>query len=190
MALASLVPIVLWAAEAPPRPPQTPGISVAVYDGRPTHIWNRLYAALRVREDSQGNRYGEDSLDPMLWRESEHLLSQPSQGLALGVMDEFLRTHAETLIQDPLKRAMLQRDLWAVFDWSTQQYSAPGRPRYKDEKRALQARLAEVMRRLALTQEQIKSLPGQLCAGGGLRRVRGAIRSGAAAAAVFAAGLA
>ena len=159
MALASLVPIVLWAAEAPPHPPQTPGISVAVYDGRPTHIWNRLYAALRVREDSQGKRYGEDSLDPMLWRESEHLLSQPSQGLALGVMDEFLRTHAETLIQDPLKRAMLQRDLWAVFDWSTQQYSVPGRSGYKDEKRALQARLADVMRRLALTQKQIKSLP-------------------------------
>ncbi len=155
----ALVPIALWPAETSPRPPQTPGISVAVYDGRPTHVWNRLYAALRVREDSQGNRYGEDSLDPMLWRESEHLLSQPSHGLALRVLDEFLRTHAETLIRDPLKRAMLQRDLWAAFDWSVQQNSVPRRPGYKDEKRALQARLAEVMRRLALTQEQIKSLP-------------------------------
>ena len=86
-------------------------------------------------------------------------LSQPSHGLALRVLDEFLRTHAETLIRDPLKRAMLQRDLWALFDWSVQQNSVPGRPEYKDEKRALQARLAEVMRRLALPQEQIKSLP-------------------------------
>jgi hypothetical protein len=149
----------LWPAGEAPRPRQSSGTSAAVYDGNPTHVWNRLYTALRVREDSQGNRYGEDSLDPMLWRESEHLLSQPSHGLALGVLDEFLRTHAETLIQDPLKRAILQRDLWAVFDWSVQQYSGPARPGYRDEKRALQTRLAAVLKRLALPQEQIKSLP-------------------------------
>ena len=159
LVLLALVPIALWAAGAPPRAPQIPSISVTVYDGNPAHVWNRLYAALRVREDSRGNRYGEDSLDPMLWRESEHLLSQPSHGLALRALDEFLRTHAETLIQDPLKRAMLQRDLWAVFDWSVQQYSSIRRPAYSDEKRALQVRLAGVLRRLALTKEQIKSLP-------------------------------
>jgi hypothetical protein len=158
LVLLALVSIALWAG-APPRAPQIPSISVTVYDGNPAHAWNRLYAALRVREDSRGNRYGEDSLDPMLWRESEHLLSQPSHGLALRTLDEFLRTHAETLIQDPLKRAMLQRDLWAVFDWSVQQYSSIRRPAYSDEKRALQVRLAGVLRRLALTKEQIKSLP-------------------------------
>jgi hypothetical protein len=154
LVLLALVPIALWAG-APPRAPQIPSISVTVYDGNPAHVWNRLYAALRIREDSRGNRYGEDSLDPMLWRESEHLLSQPSHGLALHVLDEFLRTHAETLIRDPLKRAILQRDLWAVFDWSVQQYSGK---EYTGEKRNLQTRLAEVLRRLALTPEQIKSL--------------------------------
>ena len=141
------------------RTPQNPAISVAVYDQNPSHIWNRLYAALWVREDSQGNRYGEDSLDPMLWTYSEHLLSQPSHGTALRVLDEFLRTHAENLIQDPVRRAMLQRDLWSLFDWSVQQYSRRAVTKYGDEKRELQNRLAEVLRRLALTQEQIKALP-------------------------------
>jgi hypothetical protein len=132
----------LWAAEPTSHSPQFPGVSISIYDENPSHIWNRLYAALRVREDPQANKYGEDSLDPMLWRETEHLLSQPSTGLALRTMNEFLRTRAETLIQSPLKHAMLQHDLWAVFDWSVQQYSGRERPRYGTEKRALQTRLA------------------------------------------------
>ena len=62
-------------------------------------------------------------------------------------MNEFLRIRAETLIQSPLKRAMLQHDLWAVFDWSVQQSSwrGGGGSRYDTEKRALQTRLAEVL---------------------------------------------
>jgi hypothetical protein len=155
--LLAFVAIALWATGASPRSQQTP--SVAIYDENPSHIWNRLYAALWVREDPRANRYGEDSLDPMLWQQSEHLLSQPSHGVALRVLDEFLGTHAENLIQEPLKRAVLQRDLWAVFDWSVQQSPWKEQPGYDDEKRDLQTRLAEVLRRLALTQEQIKSLP-------------------------------
>jgi hypothetical protein len=54
---------------------------------------------------------------------------------------------------------MLQRDLWAVFDWSVQQFPARDRPPYTKEKQELQARLAEVLRRLALTPEELKSLP-------------------------------
>ena len=54
---------------------------------------------------------------------------------------------------------MLQRDLWAVFDWSVQQFPARDRPPYTREKQELQARLAEVLRRLALTPEELKSLP-------------------------------
>ena len=138
---------------------QSPEIPVAIYDGNPAHIWNRLYSALRVRQDSQGYVYGEDSLDPMLWPQSQHLLSQPSHGIALRVLDAFLRTHAENLIKDPLKRAMLQRDLWAVFDWSVQQIQWTGTPEYGNEKRELQTRLAEVLKRLALTPKQIKALP-------------------------------
>ena len=75
-----LVPCPPWAAEGSSRSPQFPDVSIAVYDENPSHIWNRLYAALRVREDSQGNKYGEDSLDPMLWRETDAYCRSPRPG--------------------------------------------------------------------------------------------------------------
>jgi hypothetical protein len=139
------------------RPDSEP--SVAVYDSNPSHPWNRLYAALLVRQDRHGQAYGEDSLDPPLWMETEHLLAKPSHQRAIQELDEFLGTHAETLVHDRLKRVMLQRDLWTIFDWTVRQYSANKHPRYDKEKQDLQVRLAEALRRLALSPDEIKSLP-------------------------------
>ena len=133
--------------------------TVTIYDANPAHIWNRLYAALLVREDKHGTKYGADSLDPQLWYETEHLLEGPSHARALRVLDEFLQTHAENLIGDPVKRALLQHDLWAVFDWSVQQSSRSKRPPYDHEKQELQTRLAELLRRLELSSKEIEALP-------------------------------
>jgi len=134
--------------------------AVTLYDPSPGHIWNRLHDVLLVREGPTGIRHGADSLDPLLWLNSKHLLAAPSHQRALRVLDEFLHTHAENLIRDPLKRAILQRDLWAVFDWSVQQRpERPGETEYEPEKRELQARLAAVLRQIALTSKQIESLP-------------------------------
>jgi hypothetical protein len=133
--------------------------SITIYDSNPSHLWNRLYAALWVREDRYHNRIGEDSLDPLLWLETTHLLSEPSHSLALRTLDEFLHSHGETLISDPAKKAMLQRDLWAVFDWTVSQYGAHDRPHYEKETQELQSRLAQVLRRLELTPDELKALP-------------------------------
>jgi hypothetical protein len=134
--------------------------AVTLYDPNPGHIWNRLHEALFVRKDASGATYGSDSLDPLLWLNSTHLLSEPSHRRALRVLDEFLQTHAENLIRDPVKRAVLQRDLWAIFDWSIEREpERPEKPEYEREKRELQTRLAEALRRLALTSKQIESLP-------------------------------
>ena len=160
LAAASVLFIVVlftfWQVAASPSHPEA---STTIYDSNPSHLWNRLYATLLIRQDHHGKRYGEDSLDPLLWRESEHLLSEPSHQHAVQVLDEFLRTHGETLVRDPLKRVMLQRDLWAVFDWSATQDSPNERPQHDKEKQQLQARLAQVMRRVALTPDEITSLP-------------------------------
>jgi hypothetical protein len=132
----------------------------ALYDPNPIHIWNRLYDALLVREGPTGAKYGADSLDPLLWRDTKHLLRQPSHKHALLILDQFLQTHAEKLIQGPVKRAVLQRDLWAVFDWSVQREpNDEGEPSYEKERQELQIRLAEVLRRLALTSKEVESLP-------------------------------
>ena len=139
--------------------PSHPEPSTAIYDSSPSHLWNRLYAALLIREDQHGPQFGTDSLDPLLWLETEHLLAEPSHDRALRVLDEFLQTHGENLIHDPVKRALLQRDLWAVFDWSVQQSPGKDRPQYDKQKHELQVGLAEVLHRLALAPEEIKGLP-------------------------------
>jgi hypothetical protein len=159
VAPSALFVVVLFAFWEPAAAPSHPEPSTAIFDSNPSHPWNRLYAALLIREDRHGALFGTDSLDPLLWPESEHLLTGPSHERALRVLDEFLQAHAENLIHDPLKRALLQRDLWAVFDWSVQQFPARDRPEYRKEKTELQARLAEVLRRLALTEEEVKALP-------------------------------
>ena len=71
------------------------------------------------------------------------------------MLDEFLSAQGEALVGEPLKRAMLQRDLWAMFDWLA--FRTVDYPR---EREALQQRLAQIILRLALTEPEIRSLPG------------------------------
>jgi hypothetical protein len=125
-----------------------------LYDPDPAHVWNRLYRSLYARAARDGREYGFDELDPLLWRETKYLLGGSSYRQASDVLDEFLATHAERLVSDPLRRALLQRDLWAVFDWTVE-----GSDATSPERQSLQAKLALVMRRLALSPEEIRALP-------------------------------
>jgi len=123
------------------------------YDGQPNHIWNRVYRQFFVRIATDGKEYGAEEIDPLLWRETKYLISGPSHESATKVLDEFLSTHAENLITDPLKRALFQRDMWAIFDWLNDNDS---NQRAREE---LQIRLAEIIRRVALSAAQINALP-------------------------------
>ena len=80
---AALLLPTLWQTGDSARASENPQWSVAIFDSDPDHLWNRLYAALWLREDTRGTRYGNDTLDPPLWLESENLLSQPSHSRAL-----------------------------------------------------------------------------------------------------------
>ena len=130
-----------------------------IYDPSPSHLWNRLHAAIFVRPDIPATAHVPDALDPPLWYHTSYLLAPPSHQRFLKILDEFLNTHGERLIQDPIKRALLERDLWSVFDWSVEREPEFNQPGYEREKQELQSRLAEVMRRLALTPEEIRALP-------------------------------
>src|SRR6185503_5616689 len=125
-----------------------------VYDPDPDHIWNRMFRQFYRRTTKDGKEYGSDELEPLLWFDTTYLLNGNSHQQAIQVLDEFLTIHAENLIRDPLKRAMFQHDMWAVFDWLSFQ-SDP----YASQRKALETRLAQVIRRVALTREQIVSLP-------------------------------
>jgi hypothetical protein len=126
----------------------------SIYDPDPHQIWNRLFLKLYVREGWDGREYGGDELDPYLPAQTEYLIEEPSHKQAMDLFDEFLSTHAERLITDPLKRAVLQRDLLAVFGWVSSRYSEEKAPGLE-----LEEKLAQVMRRLALTPQQIRALP-------------------------------
>lgn len=124
-----------------------------VYHSDPQHLWNRLFRQFYGRTTKDGKEYGRDALDPLLWEGTTSLLRGPAYQQTLQVLDEFLATR-ENLITDPLKRAMLQRDLWAVFDWLEGGAYDPS-----NQRQALESRLAQAIQRLALTKQQIEALP-------------------------------
>lgn len=121
------------------------------YDPAPEHLWNRLNKVLFIRSGFDGKEYGFDEPDILYWVYTKHLLIEPSRQQALAILDEFINSHGERLIQDPLKRALLQHDLWELFDWAARSYP--------QESKELESRLAVVIRRLALTTNDIASLP-------------------------------
>jgi hypothetical protein len=144
-----IVIVVAWNTAAAQRPLS----SVKVFDPDPNHIWNRTYACLSLRQSADGTDYGADALDPLLWWQTRYLLTGDSHRRVLACLDDFLLSHAERTVQDPLKHVILQRDLWAVFDWAAAGDDLP------QQRRELEVRLADAIRRLALTSEQARVLP-------------------------------
>jgi len=130
---------------------------VAIYDRDPHHIWNRLYAALYVRTTKDGQVYGNDELDPFLWPDSKYLLTELRYQQVLALLDEFQATNCAKLIRDPLKKAMFQRDLWAIFDWLAD-YD-PEHQKEKRHRRELGKRLGRIIGQVALSAEEIRGLP-------------------------------
>jgi hypothetical protein len=152
--------LVLWAS-AGTRTGTSASHSDAPYDPDPQHLWNRLYDALFVRtEPGDGERYGSAELDILFWDSTKHLLTSPSREKAIQVLDEFIRSHGERLIRDPMKRALLQRDLWALFDWSAAHLARRESSASASQPEAeLQRRLVAVISRLALSAGDIGRLP-------------------------------
>jgi len=130
--------------------------SSTIYDSDPKHLWNRLNEALFQRTASDGKHYGLDELDILYWQQSTHLLDEPSHQQALAALDEFIRVHGEKMIHDPFKHALLQRDLWQLFDWVATPWPDH---HFATQREELENRLAVVIRRLALTTNEIAALP-------------------------------
>ena len=139
--------------------PATSAPRPGLYADDPAHLWNRLHRTLYVRVSADGQEHGLDDVDPLLWRETNYLLTEPSHSSALRLLDEFLQRGGERLIVDPLKRAVFQHDLWALFDWLAARLD-----HHPEARKALLSRLARVIRRVALIQKQIESLPDNYAA--------------------------
>jgi hypothetical protein len=125
--------------------------SATIYDIAPNHLWNRLHVALFVRTGPDGKVYGYDRLEPLLWKESQYLLKGKQADMVVTVLEEFLHDKGELLVVDPLKRVILQRDLWLVASWLS------GRSDAESKKRL--GLLAQVIQRLAPRSDQVAHLP-------------------------------
>jgi hypothetical protein len=128
-----------------------------LFDADPKHPWNRLHEQLHTRRTLDGELYRTLSLEPLVVRQSKFLIQGESHRNAMQVLGDFLEHDAGKLITDPRKRAILQRDLWAVFVAVSDSKIA-----YDPRRRALQQRLAQVIRRVALTEKELQSLPDNL----------------------------
>jgi RNA polymerase sigma factor (sigma-70 family) len=154
------------------RPPSTPAA-----DGE------AVYRQFFTRTDQEGKLCDQEELEPPFAPGSKFLLDGESHRRALAVLDELLTGEPEKKMT-PLERAVLQHDLWAVLattagdvrpeiraDEITGRISTDT-SRYQDEgdsglahprqRRELQKRLAQAMRRLALSPRAIAALPDNL----------------------------
>ncbi len=128
--------------------------------GKPTERYADLYESIMVRQGPDGKLYGLDELDPLLWRGSTYLLEGASHERFVASFDAFAAQPAEVIEgYSTVQRAVMQRLLWAVFDW------AANRGRDSTERRRrLQQQIAPVVRKLCLSGDEIRALPNNFSA--------------------------
>lgn len=185
---ASLLAAAALFASPPPALAQT-NAAFAIYDPDPNHLWNRLFAAFyRQTYNVPTNSFepvhwaGPDVLDPPVSLHPRFMLDDVPFAKCNAVLDEFLDRQGANLIRDPLKRAVLQRDLWAVLDvLNRTRFASPFAFPVGDDRTSVEVRratgtstltasqeqhrlfllgkLARAIRSLALTSSEIEALP-------------------------------
>src|SRR5689334_16819650 len=116
-----------------------------LYDANPEHPWNKLSGALHSDAPLGVEQPGAYESRVLAGESYEH---------ALKALDDFLTQHGEKAIRDPVKRAILQNDLWATFD---QVSDATGGE--QEARKQVARRCAAIIKRLALSDAEIAALP-------------------------------
>lgn len=128
---------------------------VSLYDKDPQHLWNRLSSALITRAP-EGKSVPPDLLDPPHF---DLLFKGSMNREAIALLGEFIKGPPRPEAMTPLQRAVMQRDLLAVFhrvairerDWS-------------GPERELTAALGRAIRHIALSAAEIRQLPDNYAA--------------------------
>jgi hypothetical protein len=151
-----------------------------LYDPDPGHLWNRLHHALHFRETVSNNEneiasdasisFDPNDVEPFSWdldyRRVHYLLAGPAHQEAVALLDQFIAQRDDQLFDDPVRRALLQRDLWTFFDWTANPYwtQLDEDERMVEARRAFQTRLVQILPRLALSSSQVEALPATYAA--------------------------
>ncbi len=135
-------------------------VSGGPYDADPDHPWNRVHRALFARLSASGEPYDADLGPPPLWRASDYLFEDERYLEATRALDAFLADGAAQRVDDPLRRALLQHDLWTVAEHCAGEGSEPPDARGAElARRAVRAAAA-----LALSRAEIDALPDNYAA--------------------------
>src|SRR5262245_14484237 len=87
------------------------------FDADSAHLCKRLHRMLMHRSMTDSSaEYADDEFEPIPVLHGRPMLIGAGHRHALAVLDEFLTNDGERLIVDPVRRAFLQRNLWALFD--------------------------------------------------------------------------
>lgn len=132
------------------------------YSRDQNHLWNRLHRTFFVRQDRHGVEHVH-RIDPLLFGSAgpaTFLLTGEPHRQAVAILDEFLAARTPPMPEGAWQRVLLQRDLWAAFDyvawypddWVHQTADEP-------QARALRQRLARAIARLAVDEADIRNLP-------------------------------
>ena len=159
-ALTCLVVLGMLSAETQPKAEKTKAEAAEpMFDPDPAHPWNRLYQVLSVGIGDEGNSCGNPDA---LRRLEPFLLQNATYDKAVRELDAFLKAKDDERIKEPIQRALLQRDLWYVFDKLGEAPYLDARGMFAEptpRRRAIQKRLAQLMRRLEQPASRLKALP-------------------------------
>jgi hypothetical protein len=140
-----------------------------LFDADPQHLWNRLFAAATIRPSLlpsvRGGRpvariEGGDRIEFFGWGGTTFWDDPANIAPLERCLDQFLKERGETLSADPLKRVLLQNDLWTLFDFLMVRHIARrGDLETRRRRSELCRKLARAIQSLALPREALARLP-------------------------------
>ena len=140
-----------------------------LFDVDPRHLWNRVFAAVTIRPSllpsvrggpAVARIEGGDRIEFFGWGGTTYWDEPANVERLERLLDEFLGQQGEKLSTDPLKRVLLQRDLWALFDFLMIRYIARrGDVEVRQRRNELCRKLARAIEALALPAAMLTKLP-------------------------------
>lgn len=140
-----------------------------LFDADPQHLWNRIFAAVTIRPSllpsvrggpPVARIEGGDRIEFFGWGGTTYWDETTNVALLEGLLDQFLGQEREKLSTDPLKRVLLQRDLWTLFDFLMNRHIARhGDFETRHHRHELCRKLARAIHALALPAETLARLP-------------------------------
>ena len=124
--------------------------------------YDELYDLIMVRKDPDGKAYATNEVGPLIYGRSKFPFDDATFPRLKAAMENF-NALSKTQIEayGNVKRALLQRQLWVVFD-ATLPRNDFKPPTHVDRRQAAQKVLATLIKRVALSKDEIVALPDTL----------------------------